>query len=226
MNIDWDKVELVIFDVDGTLYDQSRLRKKMGRMLISHYLFRPWNAYDLQIIRVFRKERELMNFNPVKDIENAQYEICAKKIKAPAENVKKVIERWMYKAPLEHLQECSFPGVKNFFESLKKQDIKIAIYSDYPAVDKLQAMGLEADLVVSSTDKAVDSLKPATNGLTYIMKHFNLAPDKCLFIGDRDELDGECARKAGMQYYILSDEDKKTDFYSTLSKNIRTSVIN
>ncbi|WP_224998453.1 HAD family hydrolase [Cesiribacter sp. SM1] len=220
MNINWNNVELVIFDVDGTLYDQSRLRKKMGRTLIGHYMFRPWSAYDLQIIRVFRKERELMNFNPVKNIENAQYELCAKKIKAPAENVKKVVEKWMYQAPLQYLQECSFPGVRDFFVSLKKQNIKIAIYSDYPAKEKLQAMGLEADMIVSSTDKEVDSLKPSPNGLTYIMKNFNFPVEKCLFIGDRDELDGECARKIGMQYYILSNDDKRSDFYKALAKTV------
>lgn len=220
MNIDWSKVKLVIFDVDGTLYDQSRLRKKMGRRLLSHYLFRPWNAYDLQIIRVFRKERELMNFNPVKNIEEAQYSLCASKIKAPAETVKKVIEKWMYQAPLEYLYGCSYPGIQDFFTSLKKRNKKIAVYSDYPATEKLLALGLNADLVVSSTDKEVDALKPDPAGLTYIMKSLDISAEDCLFIGDRDELDGECARKAGMQYYILSNEDKKRDFFKALSLTV------
>lgn len=220
MKIDWSKIKLVILDVDGTLYDQARLRKKMGRTLITHYLFRPWSAYDLQIIRVFRKERELMNFNPVKNIEEAQYTICAKKINAPADNVKKVIEKWMHQAPLQFLQECSFPGIQDFFTTLRKENIKIAIYSDYPAVDKLQAMGLKADMVVSSTDKDVDALKPDTAALTYIMKKFNVTAEDCLFIGDRDELDGECARKAGMSYYILSSEDKQSHFYRTLAETV------
>ena len=177
MEIDWSKIKLVIFDVDGTLYSQSRLRKKMGRMLISHYLFRPWSAYDLQIIRVFRKERELMNFNPVKNIDQAQYQICANKVKTSAEQVKKVIERWMYQAPLQYLKECSYNGVQGFFEAIQKQGIKTAIYSDYPAVEKLQAMGLQADLVVSSTDSAIDALKPDPAALFYIMKMFNFSPE-------------------------------------------------
>ena len=81
-------------------------------------------------------------------------------------------------------------------------------------------MGLDADLVVSSTDKHIDSLKPNPAGLAYIIKKFNVSPEDCLFIGDRDELDGECARQAGMQYYILSKEDKKNNFYSSLSQHI------
>lgn len=217
---DWSKIKLVIFDVDGTLYDQSRLRKKMGRSLISHYMLRPWRAYDLQIIRVFRKERELMNFNPVKNIEEAQYELCAKKVKTPATNIKKVIEKWMYQAPLAYLKACSYTGIQEFFTFLKAQGIKIAIYSDYPATEKLLAMGLQADLVVSSTDKAVDALKPNPAGLTYIMNYFDISAEYCLFIGDRDELDGACARQAGMDYYILSSEDKKGPFYKQLAESV------
>lgn len=222
MNVDWSKVKVVIFDVDGTLYNQSSLRKKMGRNLIGHYLLRPWSAYDLQIIRVFRKERELMNFNPVKNIAEAQYSICADKIKAPTATVKKVVEKWMHQVPLKYLKACSFPGIQDFFNSLRKHDIKIAIYSDYPAVEKLQAMGLVADLVVASTDTAVDALKPDPAGLNYIMKQFDVVAEDCLLIGDRDELDGECARKAGMQYYILTSQDKRSGFYKLLAQDLNS----
>ncbi len=220
MGIDWNKIKLVIFDVDGTLYNQRLMRKRMSRMLISHYFFRPWKAYDLQVIRVFRKERELLCFNPVKGLEEAQYKVCADKVHSTTDNVKKLIDKWMYQAPLQYLKECRYPGVTNFFDFLKQRNIHIAVYSDYPAADKLRAMELEADLVVSSTDTAIDALKPNPAGLSYILRHFNVAADECLFIGDRDELDGECARKAGVPYYILSPKDIATDFYSTLPQTL------
>jgi putative hydrolase of the HAD superfamily len=218
MSINWNKVKLVIFDVDGTLYNQRKMRKIMSRQLIGHYLFRPWSAYDLQIIRVFRKERELMCFNPVQNIEEAQYKICADKINSTADSVKKIIDKWMYQAPLKYLRECCYPGIHQFFSLLKQQGIQIAVYSDYPAAEKLQAMELEADLVVSSTDKAIDALKPNPAGLSYILQHFNMAADECLFFGDRDELDGACARKAGMPYYILTPDDINNDYYKALAQ--------
>lgn len=217
IEVDWNKIQLAIFDVDGTLYNQSILRKKMSLMLMGHYLLRPWNMYDLQIIRVFRKERELMNFTPVNNIDDEQYAICARKVNVPVQQVKQVISKWMYQAPLPYLANCQFSGIKEFFQALRKRNIKIAIYSDYPAKEKLKAMGLKADLVVSSTDKEIDALKPSPSALTYITSKFGVPVEKCFFIGDRDELDGECARQAKMPYYILSEEDKKGNFYNELA---------
>ena len=222
MNINWNELEVVIFDVDGTLYNQSILRKQMALQLLGHYLVRPWNLYDLQVIRIFRKEREKMCLEQLQNLEEAQYERCAQKVNRPSHKVKALITRWMYQAPLPLLAASRFAGIQEFFTALHKKGIKIAIYSDYPASEKLAALGLEADLVVSSTDKAIDSLKPNPAALRYICEKFHTTADKCLFFGDRDELDGECARQAGMSYYILSEQDKQTNFYGTLARSVKT----
>ncbi|EMR01858.1 HAD family hydrolase [Cesiribacter andamanensis] len=222
MTFDWNTIDVVIFDVDGTLYNQSRLRRQMTRSLLSHYALRPWQAYDLQVIRIFRKEREKMCLDQVSNLEEAQYQRCAQKINVAPQKVKQIISKWMYQAPLPHLQACSYPGIQMFFNAMKKRGIKIAIYSDYPATDKLAAMGLEADLVVASTDESIDALKPNPAGLSYILTTFNTTPERCLFFGDRDELDGACARQAGMPYYILTETDKQTNFYSALAESVAT----
>jgi FMN phosphatase YigB (HAD superfamily) len=222
MTIDWNQLRVAIFDVDGTLYNQSVLRRQMARNLLGHYMIRPWQAYDLQVIRVFRKERELMCHDSVQDLEEEQYDRCAKKLGIAPAKVKKLVEKWMFQAPLPLLPACRFQGIKELFAALKKRGIKIAIYSDYPALDKLQAMGLEADLVVASTDKAIDTLKPNPAGLRYILERFATTADRSIFFGDRDELDGECARRAGMPYYILTEQDKNSNFYSTLAEKVNS----
>lgn len=207
-NINWNKVRLVIFDVDGTLYDQKKLRRKMTGALLRHYLPRPWCIHDLQVIRVFRKEREKMSADPVEDLENAQYVRCASMVGRPPEQVKAIITRWMHSAPLPFLREYLYSGARELMEALRDQGIKTAIYSDYPATDKLKAMGLAADLVVSSTDTEIDALKPNPAGLYHIAKTLDVPVRHCLFIGDRDEMDGACARNAGMAYNILPQQDK------------------
>ena len=40
-SINWQNVKVVIFDVDGTLYEQSTLRKKMLLSLLTFYIKRP-----------------------------------------------------------------------------------------------------------------------------------------------------------------------------------------
>ncbi|WP_207534712.1 HAD family hydrolase [Desertivirga arenae] len=215
--MNWENVKAVIFDVDGTLYEQSRLRKKMLATLLLHYSVRPWRFRELQALYHFRLEREKRPGYCSQDLENEQYLWCADKLKVKPEKIKSLVERWMFSAPNRFLSDCMFPGIKDFFLVLKDAGIKTAIYSDYKAREKLLAMGLEPDLVVSSTDPYINRLKPDPTALLFVAGQFSLDPSDCLFIGDREELDGQCAINAGLPYLIV---DKKPfgsfDFYTNL----------
>ncbi|WP_207425916.1 HAD family hydrolase [Pedobacter sp. SYSU D00535] len=219
--INWEKIKVVIFDVDGTLYMQSRLRKKMLFSLLSYYSLRPWQINDLRILQHFRSEREKKAGFSGTDLENAQYQWCAERGRYPVDRIKKVVDHWMFNYPNKYLSDCIYPGTKSFFDTLRKLDLRIAIYSDYKAYDKLKAMDLQADLVVASTDSHIDRLKPDPKALLFIAGEFGVSPEECLFIGDREELDGRCAENAGMPYLIL---DKKPfelfDFYSQLEAQL------
>ncbi|ALI99899.1 HAD family hydrolase [Rufibacter tibetensis] len=220
-NLNWNKIKVVIFDVDGTLYTQSPLRKKMLFSLLSHYALRPWSWKDLLILHHFRAEREKKSGIPCKNLEDAQYEWCASKGNFPIPRIKKVVDYWMFNYPNKYLTGTMYPGVKTFFEALKQKNIKIGIYSDYKAVDKLKAMGLQADIIVSSTDKEVDNLKPNPRGLFYITEKLKVQPEECLFIGDRQELDGQCAIQANMPYLIVDKKPfKDFDFYNILTQQL------
>ncbi|WP_207432117.1 HAD family hydrolase [Sabulibacter ruber] len=219
--LDWTKIKAVIFDVDGTLYTQSRMRKRMLFALISYYAWRPWRLKDFLILYHFRVEREKKAGYSAGNLENAQYEWCAEKGNFHIPRIRKVVEHWMFTFPNQFLKNCMYPGVKTFFESLEKNGLKTGIYSDYKAVDKLKAMELDADLIVCSTDKEVDKLKPNPDGLFYIAEKLGLSTDECLFIGDRLELDGECAERANMPYLILEKKPfKEFDFYAKLTQQL------
>ena len=84
-------------------------------------------------------------------------------------------------------------------------------------------MELVADVVVSSTDPEINRLKPAPQGLLHVADKLGLAPSECLFIGDRQELDGACAEQAGMPYLIVDKQpfDRFT-FYHTLESQAST----
>ena len=86
---------------------------------------------------------------------------------------------------------------------IKENDIKIGVYSDYPAESKLHALGLNVDLVVASTDPTINRFKPDPTGLIHITKMFNVEPSRCMLIGNREEKDGECAMRANMEYVII-----------------------
>ncbi|KAA3436787.1 HAD family hydrolase [Rufibacter hautae] len=220
--IDFNKVTTIIFDVDGTLYDQSKLRKKMALALLRYYALRPWKMKDVLILHHFRAEREKMAGATCGNLEKAQYDWCAAKGNFRPDRIRQVVDHWMFRFPTKYLASCTYPGVKSFFSVLRENNIKIGIYSDYEAVEKLKAMDLDADLVVSSTHKEVDRLKPNPEGLHYITQKMGVKPENCLFIGDREELDGECALKAGMPYLIVEKKPfNEFNFYDVLTKKLQ-----
>jgi phosphoglycolate phosphatase/putative hydrolase of the HAD superfamily len=175
----------------------------------------------MMILQRFRKEREKRHAYAGGNLEEAQYQWCAANTRHAIPKIKKVVERWMFRHPNQFLPGCTYPGAQAFFDLLKTKNLKIGIYSDYQAHDKLAAMGLRADIVVSSTDAEVDRLKPDPRGLLYLAEQLKLTPAECLFIGDRPELDGECAERAGMPYLIVDKQPFESfDFYHRLHNQL------
>jgi len=199
-NINWENLKVLILDVDGTLYNQSKLRKKMLFALFGYYLFRPWQIKDLLILYHFRSEREKKAGYCGTDLENEQYQWCVEKVNVPVEKIKKVVEKWIFEFPNRYLLSCYYPEIPPLLELLKEKNIKTVIYSDYKATQKLDQLKIKADLVLASTDPLVNCLKPNPRALSHIMHAFKVLNTQCLFIGDRDELDGQCAANAGITF--------------------------
>jgi len=221
--IDWRNIKLVIFDVDGTMYDQKRLRRKMLFSLIAYYSLRPWKWSDIKILKTFREERERNKSKPTQNLQNDQYAWCQNKTGQEINRIKKVVNHWMMVYPLRMLHKLVYPGLHELFARLKKAGIPIAILSDYPANEKMVAMGLEADLVIAATDRYVNALKPDPSGLQHIAEYFKTNISDIVFIGDRDDTDGEAARQINMQYIII-DKDKiyNKNYFRNLAEQIET----
>ena len=216
-DIDWGNIRLLIFDVDGTLYDQQRLRRRMALALVFHYIVRPRKLPELYILRTFRKERERNRDMKVDNLEEAQYEWCRIKTGASRDRIMALVSFWMHEFPLKYLPGCVFPGVQELFSGAGKLQVPVAVLSDYPSDQKLQSMGLKADLVVSATQPEVNSLKPDPKGLLYIADNFNLRTQDCLYIEDRPDLDLEAARSAGMNFLLADRKQiRETDFFTQI----------
>jgi putative hydrolase of the HAD superfamily len=201
--IDRHNIKAVIFDVDGTLYSLKKLYDRMHWELFKYYSTHPSKILDLWILHNFIQARERNAAVLVPDLEKAQYEWAAHSSRMPLARVQQVVQRWIFEVPLNYLYDCRYPEIIELFVGLADRDIPTAIFSDYPSQAKLTCLGLFPQCIVSSTDRHVNRLKPHPKGLRAVAEKLGIGVQDCLFIGDRDDRDGECARRLGMNYLIL-----------------------
>ncbi|QRM56086.1 HAD family hydrolase [Sinorhizobium sp. BG8] len=198
----WNDIALVVFDLDGTLYDQKRLRARMAMSLL-HGAVRSRTLRTLNILRVFRQCREEMA-GTATDFINRQFEETALRCGCSTDEVRGLVREWIEQRPLEYLGACRYAGVSGLFEALRRSGRTIAVFSDYAAVDKLRALALEADLVVTAADDDVRRLKPDPTGLRKILSATGLEAGRGLMIGDRFDRDWAAANRIGMPALIRS----------------------
>lgn len=203
--MDFNKYDLYVFDVDGTLYYQNKLRLIMGKRLLTYYLLHPLKFKDLIIIKNFRSLRE-----NAKDT-NGLFDITAKKCNVSVSRVNEVIKKWIYENPIDALIASKDDTLLAIIDKLKANGKTVAIWSDYEADDKLKALQLSTDYVYTAEQERVGELKPSPKGLKLIMSDLRVAKDKTIMIGDRMVKDGEAAKKAGCAYLILSKSKKKRE---------------
>lgn len=202
----------VIFDVDGTLYDQTKLRFLMLLEMGKFLLRSPQRSLDLKILWNFRKAREKHAGLETPNLEEQQYIWGARASGVSSEKVRQVVKEWMYEKPLPFLNRCGYKGVHELFFCLKEKGVVIGIFSDYPAHDKLNILGLHPDAIITATHPEVSRLKPDPAGLLQAAAELQTPIRECLFIGDREERDGRCARRAGMPYIIMASGQKERQF--------------
>ncbi|MCR5735558.1 MAG: HAD family hydrolase [Lachnospiraceae bacterium] len=214
----------VVWDLDGTLYYQRDMRIKMALSLVSYYLIRPHRIKELLAVKQFRQIRESW-----KDEENTgdalkkaadgmmkgcvgldelsalQYARTAMDLKMKPEAVKAAVDMWIYERPLEIIYSCRDEKAADLIGELSKKGIESYIFSDYPVEDKLKALKIQGIKgSYAATDERVGVLKPDPKGLNLLMEDHGYEPGDLIMIGDRMSRDGEAAKRAGCEFYILS----------------------
>lgn len=203
-SFDWRAARLVVFDLDGTLYDQRCLRRHMVRALATHCLRHPGDLGVVRVIAAYRRAREELADEETAGIRARQYSRPAARLGLQPVEVERVVRLWMHERPLQYLARCRHPHIGSLFRELKEGGKEVGILSDYPAAEKLAALDLAADVLIAATDPEVDRLKPHPAGLQRILEQTRVSPEECLLIGDRQDRDGECARRLGVPYLIKS----------------------
>ncbi|MDP9053636.1 MAG: HAD-IA family hydrolase [Acidobacteriota bacterium] len=197
-------IRALLLDLDGTLYDQGKLRRRMLFDLSRSFIAAPLRGYrTARALRAFRQAQETLRLAGVcGDIGALQSEMACLRTGFDARFVAACVHEWMEQAPLRHLAACMVPGVKELLEFARRAGIRVALCSDYPAARKLESMGLAKyfDEVICAQDPEVASLKPHPGILRIALQRLGVAASEAVYAGDRPDVDGATATAAGIAY--------------------------
>jgi FMN phosphatase YigB (HAD superfamily) len=201
--LDYSKFRAVLFDVDGTLYDQRRLRTAMALELALFCFTHPHRLREAKIVSKFRHLREEHFQREEPSLLEAQYRWTAEALNLPVAQIRPIIDDWILVRPLRHLPNCRPPGLLELFERLHRKNIKIGVFSDYPPNEKLAALSLRPDASACALDAPINRFKPHPAGLQHVCALLGVDPCETLHIGDRADRDEPAARSCGAESIVL-----------------------
>jgi len=111
----------------------------------------------------------------------------------------------MEQEPLELLPRSAHRGLFEFLQAAKSRELRLGVFSDYPATAKLEAMGIAHffDVVVSAQDSEIQRFKPAPRGLEVTLRRLGVKKHQALYVGDRPDIDAAAASRAGIACVII-----------------------
>ncbi len=192
-----------LVDLDGTLYAAAPVRFCMACEL----LLGEWRA--IRSLRVFRQMHERLRRRCVRgaaDMYAAQLELTSRALRMERNTLEHTVKRWMILRPGKWLRLFRRRRLLEEIREFKSQGGRTALVSDYPAQEKLQAMGLRElfDVVVANGEQgAVSCLKPLPDAYLAAAARLGVRPEECLVLGDRLDADGLAARRAGMGFRLV-----------------------
>jgi putative hydrolase of the HAD superfamily len=185
------KLQPVAFDLDGTLYPNSKLFLRAV----------PYFLTNLRLTINFGKVREeIRNMRPIDDFYVLQSELLAEKMGITVARASHLIISVVYGAWKDVMRGISpFPGVKEMLAELKRRKIKLAVLSDFPVDEKLKILGLEGYWDYANSSEKVGYLKPNPEPFYHVANSLEIDPELIMFVGNSFEWDIRGAMQIGMK---------------------------
>jgi HAD superfamily hydrolase (TIGR01509 family) len=218
-----NNIQAIVFDVDGTLYPQRPLRIRLLFELAAQFAKKPVRQLrTLKVLRAYRKAHELARTNRSDETaQKLQLCIASELSGEQPEFVERLVREWFQRRPLRHLKAVLYPDLVALLRQAKEHGIRLGVLSDYPAADKLSAMGIidYFDAIVSSHDECVGYLKPHPRGLQTCLQRLDVQPGQSLYVGDRADVDLPCAASAHTQFILFGKAPNHAPCVSVSSYN-------
>ncbi len=195
--------EAWLVDLDGTLYWATGVRLAMAVELALGGL------RVAKRLKRFRHEQEALRLDPdvaPGDPFALQLDRTAQALGLPREELERDVRAWMIQRPKRYLAWFRRSKLLEEIRAFRAAGGRTALVSDYPATEKLEALGARDlfDVVVASGETdGPRRLKPNPDGYLRAAQALGIAPRRCLVLGDRDDADGAAARNAGMGFRLI-----------------------
>jgi HAD superfamily hydrolase (TIGR01549 family) len=208
----------VLFDVDGTLYHQQRLRACMALELAAASLTLRSIASAARVTRILRTYRTIhedMRLRSIRGISLAEFQLAetAARLGISPQEVSAVVTEWMLRRPLKYLRWCRRSGLVPRLDELRRLGVHLGVLSDYPAREKLVSLGVAGSFmhVLCTTDAEINALKPDPRGFRRACELWNLTPQEVLYVGDRPDVDARGAVAAGVRCAVVGRRRRRSD---------------
>ena len=191
--IDWAKVKVVSWDIDGTFYDLKAFMSALKRDLFLRAITLRWWSLIRDLSRLIRFKRH-MDW-----VRHHSEDFTVGNLEGRDEIGKTMADIYGRLLPSIGL----LPGVADMLEWVAGQGVQQVVFSDYRQSTKLRALGIEEHFEHVFAGEDLNHLKPSPTVFRAIIDQLDVAPEEFLHIGDRQDTDGDAAPTVGFQVAII-----------------------
>ena len=187
-------IDIVSWDVDGTLYDMPSVKRAVItsalRGLLSPRIFT--NLRELSTLGKFRKRMAM--------VRSAGGVLREGDIPPDRERIIELESRWYGRA----IQRVGLrSGVLELLDDFASAGLRQIVVSDYRAEYKLAVLNLEGRFERCYAGESERHLKPSAELFSVVLEELGVEPHRVLHIGDGEATDGAAARPHGCRVAIL-----------------------
>ena len=193
------KFSAVAFDLDGTLYPNYRFYIRLLPFLLKErHLIGALGKARTAIRESYKGQGVQESLDG--DFYDIQARIMGEILEQPAEKVKEMTERLIYRGWEPIFKKIRlFPHVRDTLDAFRKEGIKLGLLSDFPPETKLKNLNISEywDVVMSS--EQTGRLKPDGKPFLDLAALMGMPPEKILYVGNSIPYDVEGSSRAGMK---------------------------